>query len=219
MDPTLMDKLCDPYTHEAMAAQADQDNTRLLCSDSGNRFIIRNGIPVFLRENQVKGRNLKYQRLYDSCAPFYDPAQRLVYWFLGGEARARSEYLNRIEVNPGGSVLEVSVGTGGNIRFLRRDAEYFGLDISWGQLQQCVRNQARYGFRVRLVQGEAEYLPFRDASSDVVWPGVICTAWSCVRPSPLMASRHLDRPQGRVESRPAGDHRCPRWALDRTAAD
>lgn len=30
-------------------------------------------------------------------------------------------------------------------------------------------NQARYGFRVRLVQGEAEHLPFRDASFDVVF--------------------------------------------------
>jgi len=169
MDLVTLDKLCDPFTHEPLVAQADKDHDQCLCSGGGNRYVIRDGVPVFLRDNQVQGRNLKYQRLYDSFAPFYDPVQRFVYWFFGGEARARSEYLDHIEVKPGDAVLEVSVGTGGNIRFLRRDAEYFGLDISWGQLQQCVRNQARYGFKVRLVQGEAEYPPFRDASFDVVF--------------------------------------------------
>lgn len=169
MEPTLMEKLCDPFTHESLITQADKDNNQFLCSSDGYRFIIRDGVPVFFGENQVQGLNRKYQRLYDSFAPFYDPVQRLVYLFFGGEAKARAEYLNCIQINPGDSVLEVSVGTGGNIRFLRRDAEYYGLDISWGQLQRCMANQVRYGFKVRLVQGEAEHLPFRDASFDVVF--------------------------------------------------
>ena len=136
IDPRFLEKLCDPFTHAPLTVQVGEDNTPFLCSGDGSRFVIRNGIPVFLQENQVQGPNRRYQRLYDSFAPFYDPVQRLVYWFFGGEARCRTEYLRNILVRPGDAVLEVSVGTGGNLRFLRSDAEYYGLDISWGQRQQ-----------------------------------------------------------------------------------
>ena len=38
---------------------------------------VRNGIPVFLPEDAVKGPNARYQKLYDRFAPFYDLSTRL----------------------------------------------------------------------------------------------------------------------------------------------
>jgi SAM-dependent methyltransferase len=58
------------------------------------------------------------------------------------EARLR-EYLDELKVTAGSLVLEVSVGTGRNLQFLLRSAQFFGLDISWRMLKQCQRNAAK----------------------------------------------------------------------------
>jgi ubiquinone/menaquinone biosynthesis C-methylase UbiE len=67
-----------------------------------------------------------------------------------------------VKVRAGDRVLEVSVGTGGNVWFLPKDADYYGLDISWGMLRQCQRNARKYGREIELVCGSAEHLPFKD---------------------------------------------------------
>lgn len=136
---------------------------------SGRRFPIREGLPDFVAEEQVTGLNRKYRDLYDGFSPFYDLAQRAFYAFRGGEAKARGTYLSALEVKPSDRVLEVSVGTGANVRLLPRNATYYGLDLSWEQLRQCRRNLRRAGREAELVRGEAEHLPFRDEVFDVVF--------------------------------------------------
>lgn len=129
----------------------------------------REGIPVFVEPEAVSGLNRKYRDLYDRFSPFYDLAQRLFYAFRGGEAAARNLYLRELEIKPGDLVLEVSVGTGANLRFLPPTASYVGLDLSWGQLRQCRKMLQRTGRQAVLVQGLAEDLPFRDGLFDVVF--------------------------------------------------
>jgi ubiquinone/menaquinone biosynthesis C-methylase UbiE len=68
-----------------------------------------------------------------------------------------------------GKVLEVSVGTGRNLRFLPRTAPFFGLDISWGMLKRCRRNAAKWKLDLTLFMGMAEQLPFKDEAFDVVF--------------------------------------------------
>jgi SAM-dependent methyltransferase len=49
------------------------------------------------------------------------------------------------------------------IPIFRTDAEFFGIDLSWGMLRRCVRNLTGWRRSAHLFQGEAERLPFRDA--------------------------------------------------------
>jgi ubiquinone/menaquinone biosynthesis C-methylase UbiE len=118
----------------------------------------------------INGLNAKYCKLYDRFAPLYDIAARLyARWKNFNEAARRMEYLRELDIKGGDSVLEVSVGTGANLYQLPRTARYFGLDLSWGMLTKCRKNLKKWGFQVELFQGEAEHLPFKDKSFDVVF--------------------------------------------------
>lgn len=170
MDPRVLALLADPMTHAPLklVSGAGVDES-LVNPASGRVFPIRDSIPVFLDDADVTGHNRRYQRLYDRLAPVYDLSLR-IYALLksGGLKRRRMEYLQDMEIGVGQSVLEVSIGTGANLRYLPRQAQYFGLDISWGMLRRCRRQAGRWGVRVALFQGAAEHLPFREASFDAV---------------------------------------------------
>jgi ubiquinone/menaquinone biosynthesis C-methylase UbiE len=162
LDPQILDLLADPETH----APLELGDNCLIYPKSGRRYPIREGIAVFLQE--VSGPNQKYQTMYDRLAPGYDLAERLYYW-ISRKPDRRLGFIPELEIPAGGRVLEVSVGTGGNLPFLRRDVEFFGLDLSWGMLRRCRRNLKRWRRSANLFHGEAERLPFRDAAFDCVY--------------------------------------------------
>lgn len=162
MDPETLQLLCDPETHLPLELAGDG----LINRDSGRRYLIRDGIPVFLQE--VTGPNRKYQTMYDRLAPGYDIGERLYRW-ISRKPDYRLEYIGELEIPPGARVCEVSVGTGANLRYLRPDIEFFGLDLSWGMLRRCRRNLKRWQRDAPLFQGEGERLPFRDAVFDCVF--------------------------------------------------
>lgn len=162
MNPRSLDLLCDPDTHAPLELTGDA----LVNPETGTRFPMRDGIPVFL--SNVQGLNLKYQKMYDRLAPGYDFAERLYLWLLR-KPDFRQEFMSELETRPGGRVLEVSVGTGGNVRHVSPDADLFGLDLSWGMLRRCARNLRGWRRTAELFQGEAERLPFPDAAFDCVY--------------------------------------------------
>ena len=175
MKPDLLSVLCDPSTHDPLdlatgLGPGGRAREFLVNPRTGRRFPVRDGIPVFLSEGDVSGPNRKYQSMYDRFAPFYDLSTWLYSRWKGMSVEARlREYLDELEVAPASLVLEVSVGTGRNLRFLPREARYVGLDISWGMLRQCRRHAARWKIDLSLCQGAAERLPFRDEAFDVVF--------------------------------------------------
>lgn len=61
------------------------------------------------------------------------------------------------------------MGTGANLRCLRRSATTFALDISWGMLARCQENLSKWQLEAELFLGNAEELPFCDESFDVVY--------------------------------------------------
>ncbi len=130
---------------------------------------IKEGIAICTDTKKLEGLNKKYQGMYDKLAPFYDLFQAFVYIFWGGEKKVRMEYLKELPVKDKDKVLEVSVGTGGNLHFLLPEAIYYGLDISWGMLKQCQKNLSRWHREAYLFLGEAEKLPFEDNTFDVVF--------------------------------------------------
>ena len=82
--------------------------------------------------------------------------------------------MNLLEVKPGDSVLETSVGTGLNFKYLPHGVELAGLDLagldlSSEMLLNCQANLHRWHMDATLVLANAEDLPFADSSFDVVF--------------------------------------------------
>ena len=127
------------------------------------------GIPHFVQLAELSGLNRRFATLYDRFAWAYQPFLAIAFRLIGiSEEHARREILDRLE--PGGSrVLEVSIGSGGNLPFLIGRpcvGEVFGLDISLGQLRRCQAYIRRKDWSVDLFLGNAEQLPFQDAAFD-----------------------------------------------------
>jgi ubiquinone/menaquinone biosynthesis C-methylase UbiE len=133
---------------------------------------VRHGIPHFVDPSALTGLNRRFARLYDWFSWFYRLFSRVAFAYIGmSEEMARREVLDRLEPG-GGRLLEVSVGPGVNLPYLvgRPDVgEVYGLDISLGQLRRCRSYLRRQGWTVPLYLGNAEELPFGDATFDAVF--------------------------------------------------
>ena len=167
--PQTVALLQSPFTGDPLHVVSEQGRETLV-SSSGERFRIRNGIPAFLKPEDLTGENGKYNHLYETIGGFYDDTQR-VFCALKGfhrDAYFRS-YMSLLEVKPGDSVLETSVGTGLNYKYLSRGVKLSGLDLSPEMLANCQANLRRWEMDADLYLGNAESLPFADSSFDVVF--------------------------------------------------
>jgi ubiquinone/menaquinone biosynthesis C-methylase UbiE len=172
MDEETLALLCDPLTREPLAWEQEAGGGRAFLRNrrTGEQYPIRDGIPVFVEEAGLTGRNRQFRKLYDWTAIFYD-VQSQIYAFLSRQnlKTLRSGFLAELDVRAGDRVLEVSVGTGLNLPLLPPGIEFYGLDLSWGMLRKCRWNLRRWKLPARLFCGEAEHLPFRENSFDVVF--------------------------------------------------
>ena len=162
MEEHVLSLLCDPDTRYAL----ERAGSNLRNTATGRIYPIRDGIPLFV--STVTGPNLKYQTLYDRIAPGYDLAERLYHWFRR-KPNYRHEFISELEIKPHARVLEVSVGTGANLRFLPHDIDFYGIDISWGMLHKCEQNLLKWRRKANLFQAEAERLPFKVGAFDCVF--------------------------------------------------
>ena len=175
MKSDILSLICDPLTRDVLEINTEPDTRHrpqefLVNPKTGQRFPVRDGIPIFLVPGETSGANQRYQAMYDRIAPFYDISTWLYSRWKGMSVEARlREYLDELEVKAGDRVLEVSVGTGRNLQFLPRSAQFFGLDLSRGMLKQCQRNAAKWKLDVTLFAGTAERLPFQEEVFDVVF--------------------------------------------------
>ena len=164
-----MARLQSPLTGNPLHVVSENGRAAFV-SSSGDRFPIRDGIPVLLTQKDLIGDNLKYNHMYETIGGFYDDTQR-VFSALGRydrDAFFRS-HLRFLEVKPGDSVLETSVGTGLNFKYLPRGVKLSGLDLSPEMLVNCEANLRRWQLQADLYLGNAESLPFADSSFDVVY--------------------------------------------------
>jgi ubiquinone/menaquinone biosynthesis C-methylase UbiE/uncharacterized protein YbaR (Trm112 family) len=162
MDAGDLELLCNPSTGNPLTAS----QAGLADLETGRHFPIREGIPVFV--GTPINLNLKYQKMYDRLAPGYDIAERLYYW-ISRKPDYRLDYIQDLEILGAGRVLEVSIGTGANLKYFPTTVQYFGLDLSWGMLRRAIVNGKKWGGKLSLFQGEAEDLPFRNATFDCVF--------------------------------------------------
>jgi ubiquinone/menaquinone biosynthesis C-methylase UbiE len=149
---------------------ASERGREALVSGSGERFPVREGIPAILRPEDLTGDNGKYNQLYETIGGFYDDTQRVFAAFRGLSLDSYFEnYMSLLEVKPGDSVLETSVGTGLNFKYLPRDVKLSGLDLSQEMLANCQNNLRRWGMEGDLYLCNAEGLPFADSSFDAIY--------------------------------------------------
>lgn len=167
--PQAVALLQSPFTGNPLHLVTERGREALV-STSGERFPVRDGIPTFLKPQDLTGDNGKYNRLYETIAGFYDDTQRVACALKGLD---RDEYflayMRKLEAKPGDRVLETSVGTGLSFKYLPRGVRLSGLDLSSEMLANCQRNLRLWQLDADLYLGNAESLPFADASFDVVF--------------------------------------------------
>ncbi|MCG8348057.1 MAG: hypothetical protein MI924_09800 [Chloroflexales bacterium] len=140
MKPQTIKLLYSPVTHEPLQIVIEQKpdgsiHDVFVSIPFGERFMLRDGVPVFLDESALTGPNQKYERFYNRIARFYDVSMKLFARLEGGsERKFRYEYSRELELRDGDRVLEVAIGAGANLHHLPANTRYYGLDISWGML-------------------------------------------------------------------------------------
>ena len=167
--PRTLRNLQSPATGQPLHLDGNR-NRQLLVTSAGERFPIRSKIPDLRRPADMTGANEKYNHLYETIGGFYDDIQRVV---CACSAMDRdsfvSSYMSPLEVKAGDSVLETSVGTGLNFKYLPAGVVLTGIDLSPEMLVNCRANLRRWGLQGDLLLGNAECLPFTDSSFDVVF--------------------------------------------------
>jgi ubiquinone/menaquinone biosynthesis C-methylase UbiE len=164
-----MRNLRSPASGEQLQLVGD-GRSQVLASASGERFPVRDGMADLRRPEDMTGDNKKYNQLYEMIGGFYDDVQRVVSPMIGIDRDAYvMSYLGLLEVKAGDSVLETSVGTGLNFKYLPQGVKLTGIDLSPEMLVNCRANLARWGLDANLFLGNAERLPFADESFDVVF--------------------------------------------------
>jgi SAM-dependent methyltransferase len=113
-------------------------------------------------------------------------------------APGAAEFVARLGLQPGQRVLDVACGTGNlSLPAARAGAVVTGLDIAPNLLEQARAEAAAEGLPIRFDEGDAEELPYADASFDAV----VTMFGAMFAPRPERAAAELlrvCRPGGRV---------------------
>ena len=176
MKRSTLELLCSPSCQTELILRDESGNTgegegELFCSHCERSYIINNGIVHFINLQELEGLNRRFARFYNRWSRFEAIIDRLSFLTMGGERKSRTEILHRLELN-NGRVLEVSIGSGGNLPYLfesPKTGDIYGLDISMAQLTNCRRLVTNRGWSVELFLGKAEELPFKSDSFDSVF--------------------------------------------------
>src|SRR5690625_3899100 len=161
-----IDILQDPYTTDRLVLI----KVGVKNPTNGMHYKLEQDMIQFIQKEDIDGNNKKYLTLYDRIARLYNVSNKIYFKFkFGGEKNYRNEFLSELEIVPNDRVIEISVGTADNFRFLPNNIHLYGLDISLGMLKQAKRHLKKWKMNADLFQGMAESLPFKDESFDVVY--------------------------------------------------
>jgi ubiquinone/menaquinone biosynthesis C-methylase UbiE len=149
------------------------DSGEIICTACGKRFPVKDGITRFIESDDMSEEERRFElfrRLFYSR--IYDSSTRLMFLLCGGEDKARSECLDRLEITQRSRILETGIGTASNVPYLLKKigkCNIFGIDISPSMLRLSERKLKRFGFAPEIFQARAEHLPFKDNSFDSVF--------------------------------------------------
>ena len=136
--------------------------------------------------------NERQRKQYAKEAPKYDEESAATErWLFGSEHREWA--CSRAQ----GDTLEVAIGTGLNLPSYPRDVHLTGIDITLEMLSRARIRAEDLGMRVTLCEGDAQALPFPDATFDTV----LCTYSMCSVPDEGRTALEMKRvlkPGGRL---------------------
>lgn len=156
-----LDSFCCPSCEGSLMNATDS----LVCGGCGKSYPIREG--VLIVKDRIESNNQVAQEFYDSPLwPKFRFWERFTWICNGGEKRARNQVLKHLPRKSGLKLLDVAVGDGVYLPWMPTDWDITGIDVTWSQLRDCLPRTK--GRSVRLIQGEAECLPLRDAQFDAV---------------------------------------------------
>ena len=142
------------------------------CSFCGECYPDLDGYIQFIHDEDVFRSSRREEFMRAVYARFYTPLTNMMFIPCGGVKKARHEVLSQLEMKPGDTVLETGIGTGDNIPYLNGyivGCPFFGLDNQTIMLKNCLKNSHKWEQPVRLYRANAEELPFKDNSFDVVF--------------------------------------------------
>ena len=131
------------------------------------------------------------KRVWEREAPTYDRRMGFFERVLLGDGR------EWVCSRAHGEVLEVAVGTGRNFPFYPEGVRLTGIDLSPVMLEIARKKADELGLDADLREGDAQELPFPDASFDAV----VCTLSLCNIPDDRRAVAEMKRvlrPRGRL---------------------
>jgi ubiquinone/menaquinone biosynthesis C-methylase UbiE len=133
----------------------------------------------------------RLKRHWEREAPTYDRRMGFFERVLFGDGR------EWVCSRASGEVLEVAVGTGRNFTFYPQGVRLSGIDLSPAMLEIARKRAEELGVDADLRKGDAQKLPFADASFDTV----VCTLSLCSIPDDRRAIAEMKRvlrPGGRL---------------------
>jgi len=133
----------------------------------------------------------RLKRHWEREAPTYDRRMGFFERVLFGDGR------EWVCSRASGEVLEVAVGTGRNFTFYPQGVRLSGIDLSPTMLDIARKKAEELGVDADLREGDAQQLPFPDASFDTV----VCTLSLCNIPDDRRAIAEMKRvlrPGGRL---------------------
>jgi SAM-dependent methyltransferase len=139
----------------------------------------------------IQPHNERASKVWSSGGDKYNEVSR-------GIADSIEHAVLRLNPRPGEAILDLATGTGWTSRVVaRRGAKVVGVDIAAGLLESAERQAAAAGLAIRYLPGDAEDLPFDDATFDAV----VSTCGVMFASRPEAAAQELARivrPGGRI---------------------
>lgn len=137
----------------------------LTCAACETHYPLRDGVLV-VRDEPADDNRIARDFYNSALWPKFRFWERVFWVCNGGEKRSREVILKHLPKTAGLSLLDVAIGDGAYSGWLPADWSIVGVDVSAGQLGNCLRRNPDRG--LRLLLGEAEDLPFDDRSFDAV---------------------------------------------------
>ncbi|MFX0094520.1 MAG: methyltransferase domain-containing protein [Candidatus Hodarchaeota archaeon] len=166
------DILCCPKCHEKL--NIDTSNNTLSCQKESHRFQIENGIPIFVKREEIAPEDGKWVFEYDETAEKYDEAILEYSTWLGVDIQKEiTQLIEKFPIQASQQILDVSTGTG-NIVFGIKEVysnlplKLTAIDLSKGFLQVAQRKFTSAGIDCLLIHSQVNKLPFQDETFDVI---------------------------------------------------
>jgi SAM-dependent methyltransferase len=135
------------------------------CAACGRAYALDEGI--LLAMGELEGKNRVVEAFYNG--PRFEKFrfwENLFLWYAGGPKGARRQILRHLPFPDGGTLLEVGIGDGENLRLLPAHLSVTGIDIARRRLYTCRQRHPERALVLALA--EAERMPFADGVFDAV---------------------------------------------------